>query len=308
MSVVKNAKKNRLGRGLDDIASLSGLDKILPKNKQENSQPKEEATAGLPLMLSVNLLDANPDQPRRNFNEKELESLAMSIKAKGIIEPLVVSKNGNRYEIIAGERRLKAAKSIDLKEVPVIIREIDDDPADRLILALLENLCREDLNPIEEAESFSKLEKEFGKTHQEIAQISGRERPTITNSVRLLKLPNFIRDDIRYGRLSAGHGRAMLGLSDQELFNSLRTEVMTKSLTVRQTEALVRKLNRKPAYRKDNIADEAYYESLEKSFTNQLGGLKVKINHAGKSKKLEIHFQSNEELEWLMNKIGVKSV
>jgi len=306
MSNVKNAKKNRLGRGLDDIASLSGLDKILPKSKQGVSQTKEESGAGIPLMLSVDLLDANPDQPRQNFNEKELESLAKSIKAKGIIEPLVVSKNGDRYELIAGERRLKAAKSIDLKEVPVIIREMNDDPSDRLVLALLENLCREDLNPIEEAESFSKLEKDFGKTHQEIAQMSGRERPTITNSVRLLKLPDFIKDDIRYGRLSAGHGRAILGLSDHELLTKLRTEVMTKNLTVRQTEALVKKLNKKPSSRKDNIADEAYYESLEKLFTRQLGGLKVKINHAGKNKKLEINFQSNEELEWLMNKIGVK--
>lgn len=308
MTTAKNGKKSRLGRGLNDIASLSGLDKILPKNKQESSHIDKNYVAGLPLMLSVELLDANPDQPRQNFNEKELESLARSIKAKGIIEPLVVSKKGDRYELIAGERRLKAAKSIDLKEVPVIIREINDDPADRLVLALLENLCREDLNPIEEAESFSKLEKEFGKTHQEIAQMSGRERPTITNSVRLLKLPDFIRDDIRYGRLSAGHGRAMLGLADHDLFNKLRTEVMTKNLTVRQTEALVRKLNKKQMARKDNIADEAYYESLEKSFTSQLAGLKVRINYAGKNKKLEIHFQNNEELEWLMNKIGVKPV
>lgn len=301
----KTVKKSRLGRGLDDIASLSGLDKILPKNKQENSHNISEA--GIPLMLSPDMIDANPDQPRQNFNEKELESLAKSIRAKGIIEPLVVSKKeAGRFELIAGERRLKAAISVDLKEVPVIVREINEDPADRLILALLENLCRENLNPIEEAESFFRLEKDFGKTHQEIATMSGRERPTITNSVRLLKLPDFIRDDIRYGRLSAGHGRAMLGLSDHSLFQKLRTEVISKMLTVRQTESLVKKLNKKPGTKKDNIADEAYYESLANSFTKQLGGLKVKIDYSGKNKKLEIHFHNNEELEWLMNRMGVK--
>lgn len=300
----KSQKKSRLGRGIDELASLSGLDKILPKTKEDIDI---QQVRGVPLMVSVDLLEANPDQPRRDFNEKELESLAKSIKAKGIIEPLVATETSDgRYQLIAGERRLKAAKSIDLKEVPIVIRKNDDDPADRLVLALLENLCREDLNPIEEAESFLRLEKEFGKTHQEIAQMSGRERPTITNAVRLLKLPDFIRDDIRFGRLSAGHGRAMLGLSDHSLFQKLRSEVITKNMTVRQTEALVRKMNRKPGAKKDNLADEAYYESLAKSFTSRLGGLKVKINYAGKNKKVEIQFQNNEELEWLMNKLGVK--
>ena len=303
----KTVKKSRLVRGINDIASLSGLDKILPKNKSEEEGKNLEA--GLPLMIAPAQIDPNPDQPRRDFNEKELESLARSIKAKGIIEPLVVTlKDDGRYELIAGERRLKAAKSISLKEVPVIIRSSDDDPSDRLVLALLENLCREDVNPIEEAESISRLEKDFGKTHKEIATMSGRERPTITNSVRLLKLPDYIQDDIRFGRLSAGHGRAMLGLTDQALFQKIRTEVITKNMTVRQTEALVRKLNKKPGAKKDNLADEAYYESLAKSFTSQLGGLKVKINHTGKDKRLEIHFQNSEELEWLMNKMGVKVV
>ena len=301
------AVKSRLGRGLNDIASLSGLDKILPKNKPEDHTIKTEA--GLPLMVAPDHIDPNPDQPRRDFKEKELDSLAKSIKAKGIIEPLVVTKKDDgRYELIAGERRLKAAKSIGIKEVPVIIRVKDDDPSDRLVLALLENLCREDLNPIEEAESFSRLERDFGKTHQEIATLSGRERPTITNSVRLLKLPDYIQDDIRYGRLSAGHGRAMLGLADLSLFQKLRTEVISKNMTVRQTEALVRKLNKKPGSKKDDLANEAYYESLAQLFANQLGGLKVKINYSGKNKKLEINFQNNEELEWLMNRMGVKVV
>jgi len=303
---MSSTKKNRLGRGLDSLVSIDGLDKLLPAKNPVQAVRE----TGSPLMVSPALIDRNPDQPRRDFNDKELQSLSQSIKSKGIIEPLVVSKKEDgRFELIAGERRLKAAGLADLSEVPVIIREMSKDPADRLIIALLENICREDLNPIEEAESFLRLEKEFGKTHQEIALLSGRERPTVTNAVRLLKLPDFIQDDIRFGRLSAGHGRAMLALSDQSLYQQLRAEVISKNLTVRQTEALVKKLNRKPGRKTgEGPADEAYFEALAKSFSDRLGGLKVRINHSGQNKKLEIHYSQNEELEWLMNKLGVKSV
>ncbi|MDL2260034.1 ParB/RepB/Spo0J family partition protein [Deltaproteobacteria bacterium OttesenSCG-928-K17] len=301
-----SAKDNkRLGRKLNDIMPAKGLDKILPKNSKENDAP--QAAAGTPLMLDVNLIDQNPDQPRQLFDDKELESLARSIKSKGIIEPLVVTKKEDgRYELVAGERRLRAAQSINLIQVPVIIREISDDPSDRLVLALLENLCRQDLNAIEEAESFSRLEKDFGKTHQEIALMTGRERPTITNSVRLLKLPDFVQDDIKYARLTAGHGRAILGLSDHSLFHQLRTEIITKSLTVRQTELLVKKLNRKPGRKSESYGDEAFLESVEKSLTEKLGGLKVKIKHSGKNKKLEIFYQNNDELEWFIKHVGAK--
>lgn len=300
-------KKSRLGRGLDALVTPKGLDKLLPADLATESA---EVESGHPLMVPVGLLDQNPDQPRRHFNEKELLSLSQSIKAKGIIEPLVVTKKDDgRYEIIAGERRLRAAKIVELKEVPVIIRKKNEDPADRLVLALLENLCREDLNPIEEAESFSRLEKEFGRTHQEIAVMTGRERPTITNSVRLLKLPDFVRDDIRYGRLSAGHGRALLALTDPSLYHQLRTEIMTKGLTVRQTEALVKKCNHLPGRKPGPVTqDAAYFEALAKSFSNKLGGLKIKISHTGRNKKMEIYYTNNEELEWLMKKIGVDLV
>lgn len=301
-----NTKKSRLGRGLAALVSPDGLDNLQTKS---DDQPDLKTEAGAPLMVAVDLLDSNPDQPRRDFNDKELMSLSQSIKAKGIIEPIVVTKKDNgRFEIIAGERRLKAAKLIELREVPVIITKNIEEPSDRLVLALLENLCREDLNPIEEAESFSRLEKEFGKTHQEIAVLSGRERPTITNTVRLLKLPQFIQDDVRFSRLSAGHGRAMLALTDHTLFQHLRTEVITKGLTVRQTEALVKKMSKKPGGHQGSIENEAYFEALSKSFSNKLGGLKVKINHSGKNKKMEIFYHRNEDLELLMKKLEVEPV
>jgi len=301
-----STKKSRLGRGLAALVSPEGLDDLQTRTDDQLS-PKTEA--GIPLMVPVDLLDSNPDQPRRDFNDKELMSLSQSIKAKGIIEPLVVTRKDNgRFEIIAGERRLKAAKLVELKEIPVIINKNIEEPSDRLVLALLENLCREDLNSIEEAESFFRLEKEFGKTHQEIAVLSGRERPTITNTVRLLKLPEFIQDDIRFGRISAGHGRAVLSLTDHSLLQQLRSEIITKSLTVRQTEALVKKMNKKPGPHPGSIENEAYFEALSKSFSNKLGGLKVKINHSGKNKKMEIFYQSNEDLELLMKKLQVDPV
>ncbi|UQZ89644.1 chromosome partitioning protein ParB [Deltaproteobacteria bacterium Smac51] len=298
-----STKKNRLGRGLDALIP-KGLDDLLPSNKSVSENPSGHA-----LLVDINLLDTNPDQPRQNFSEKELSSLSQSIKSKGIIIPLVVNKKEDgRYGIIAGERRLRAAKLAELTEVPVIIKEKTDDPSEGLVLALLENLCREDLNPIEEAESFQRLEKDFSKTHQEIAQMTGRERPTVTNAIRLLKLPSFVQDDIRFKRLTPGHGRAMAGLKDPELFHQLRTEIMTKNLNVRQTEALVNKLNRKPVQRPDTSTEDIYFEALSKSFSNELQGLKVKINHMGQTKKLEIFYNNSDELEWLMKKFGVNPV
>lgn len=294
------SKKPSLGRGLDKLIPPKDLDKIIPSANTEN--------LGQPLMLDIQSIAANPQQPRQEFNEKQLRSLAESIKAKGIIEPLVVSRSENGFELISGERRLKAAQLANLKQVPVIIKKLTDNPSEKLILALLENLCREDLNPIEEALSFQKLEKEFGYTHQEIASMSGRERPTITNAVRLLRLPDYIQDDIRFGRLSAGHGRAMLALTDSSLYQSLRAELISKNISVRQTELMVKKLNRKQSLRKNQSGDAAYFELLANNFSQSLDGLKVRIIHSSKSKKLEIHYQTNEDLELLMTKFGVKAV
>ena len=300
--------KKRLGRGLDTLIPRRGLDKLLPQNE---ARPEDDLAepSGRPLLVDQHLIDLNPDQPRREFNENELASLARSIKAKGIIEPLVVTaKDNGRYELIAGERRLKAAQLIHMAKIPVIIREKSEDPADRLILALLENLCRADLNPIEEAASFARLEKEFNKTHQEIAILTGRERPSVTNAVRLLKLPDNLQDDIRFHRLSAGHGRALLGLTDPSLIQTARGEVLAKSLTVRQTENLVRRLNRNKATHKSGLEDQAYYEALANRFTSRLNGLKVKITPSGRGCKMEIFYSRPEELEWLMQKIGVEPV
>lgn len=296
-------KKNRLGRGLDSLVSPIGLDKLLPDN---DDHPIPVIT-GKALYLKVELLKPNPLQPRRDFKENELTSLAQSIKSKGIIEPLVVYHNeDDTYELIAGERRLKAAILAGLTEVPVIIRDGEDDTiADKLILALLENLCRQDLNPMEEAESFFKLEKDFNKTHQEIANITGRERPTITNMVRLLKLPDYLQEDIRQSRLTPGHGRAMLALRDHNHYQDIRTQVITKNLTVRQTEALVKRFNFSLTAKPEEKTEEIYFEALAQAFSKELDGLKVIITPGGSNPKIEIFYKENEGLERLMKKLAI---
>jgi ParB family chromosome partitioning protein len=292
--------KSKLGRGLDNLLSPAPQEQITG----------QESQAGTPLMVAVTMLDKNPDQPRRDFNDTDLQALAQSIIAQGVIEPLVVTqKPDGRYELVAGERRHKAAIRAGLDEVPVIISK-NNKNEDRLIKAIMENICREDLNPIEQAEAFQRLEKEFIKTHQEIATMLGWERSTITNSIRLLKLPENIRDDIRYERLTPGHGRAILSLVDHDKLPDLRREVIERKLNVRQTELLVKKWNQN---KKNNLpnsekGDEDYFESLARAFTEKLGGLKVRINHLGQNRKMEIYYSTNEDLERLMAKIGVEAV
>jgi len=296
------SKKSRLGRGMEDIALERGLDYLL------NEAAPVQAEAGRPLMADLKLIDRNPDQPRIHFDEKKIASLAQSVKSMGIIDPLTVRlKDDGRYELVDGERRLRAAIMANLEKVPVIIVEKTEDQAEHLSQTLVHNLCREDLNPIEEAETFARLEKEFDHTHQEIAEIAGRERSSITNAVRLLKLPEYIKDDIRYGRLTPGHGRALLALVDQGILKDLREDIIIKKMPVRQVENLIKRLNKnkKKNFTQTSADDNVYFEALATALSRGLQGLKVKIVHQGRSGKLEIFYNQREEFEWLMAKLGV---
>jgi len=301
--------KNRLGRGIGDIASARGLEFLLPAEKAV--EEVVDLAAGRPILAELERIDLNPDQPRRHFDDQELASLAQSIKSLGVTTPLMVRpKDGGRYELIDGERRLRAARLANLEKVPVILRDRTDDPSELIRLALGHNMCREDLNPIEEAEAFARLEQEFSYTHQQIAEMFGRDRSTVTNAVRLLKLPESIRDDIRYGRLSPGHGRALIPLVDQGILKDVRQNIIVKKMSVRQVENLIKRVNkkRKPAQEAAPADDQAYYEALGTAFSLQLHGLKVKISPQGQTKKMEIFYSKQEELEWLMNRLGVQVV
>lgn len=283
-------KKRGLGRGLDALISAPSVE--------------EDYILGLPLMLVIGDIKENPQQPRRDFSENELNTLADSIKARGILEPLLVryqNEAKTSYELIAGERRLRAAKLAGLTEVPVIVRDDINEPVDLLEVALIENLCREDLNPMDEAASYHRLAKEFGRSQGEIAQLAGKDRSTITNFMRLLNLPEAVQDDVRYGRLSPGQGRALLALPDAESILKARQETLAKNFTVRQTEALVKKML-KPRRPAPLSGDKAYFESLETSLSQSLG-LKVKVRHQGQ-KRLEISYKTPEELERLLKVLG----
>jgi ParB family chromosome partitioning protein len=293
-----NKQKRGLGKGIEGL--LANKDTTIDNQNIDNSM------AGKPLMVKVELIQPNPDQPRQYFNTKEMDNLANSIIEHGILEPLIVRNIENGFELIAGHRRLIAAKNAGLKEIPVIIKELSNKPSERLELALIENIIREDLNPIEEAEAFKRLEKEFEYTILQIAKITGKERPTIVNAIRLLDLTDDIKDDIRYKRLTPGHGKAILSITNKEQWQEARSQIITKNYTVKQTEALAKRINRSKSLKPDkNEGEKAYYESLEKSFSDSLGGFKVRIFYKGRTKKIEILYKSNKDMEYLMEKFNI---
>ncbi|MDR3154821.1 MAG: ParB/RepB/Spo0J family partition protein [Deltaproteobacteria bacterium] len=302
------SKNSGLGKGIDGLLPPQGG----AAGEETAAAAAEAVPSGKPLEVPVSDISANPDQPRKYFNAAEMDTLTESIRQKGVIEPLVVRKKEIGYELVAGHRRLIAADKAGLKTVPVIIREMGDDSLQRLEIALIENIIREGLNPIEEAEAFRRLDYEFGMTDLEVAKLVGKERPTVTNSKRLLDLPEEIKDDIRYKRLTSSHGLAVLQVADKGRWMEARGLILSQSLSVRKSEALAKKFNREAKRgtggKPDDIKLSSYYESLEKSFSESLGGLKVRINYKGSNKSIEIRYADNEEIERVMAKLGVSLV
>jgi ParB family chromosome partitioning protein len=249
----------------------------------------------------VEELKPHHQQPRKTFNDAKMSELVASIREKGVIQPLVVRHTGDHYQIIAGERRWRAAQKAGLKEVPVVIQDVSEDWA--LEMALIENIQREDLNPIEEAEAYKHLMGTFDLSQEEVAKRVGRERPTVANALRLLRLPKDIQLDVIGGQLSMGHARALLALDSAGRIKEARDQVVKKQFSVRQTEALVKKLkggagNTAPRKAKidPELADLA--ARLQRSI-----GTKVSIlpqARGGKGGKIEISYYSAEELERLL--------
>ena len=218
-------KRRSLGRGLDSL---------IPKNPETESAGYQ--------MVSTDLLKPNASQPRKHFEQSALEELAESIRENGVIQPLIVRKENGAFEIVAGERRWRAAKIAKLEKLPVVIRTATDQ--DVAELTLIENIQREDLNPIEEAEAYEKLAERFGLTHDEIAKKTGKNRSVVTNQLRLLRLSQKAKEALVSGAITVGHARALLAASSPQEMDSLLGEVVKKDLTVRATEALVKKRNR----------------------------------------------------------------
>ncbi len=276
-------KKRSLGKGLDSL---------IPKNLETKSEEYQ--------MISPGLLRPNASQPRTRFEQDSLEQLAGSIKENGIIQPLIVRKKDDGFEIVAGERRWRAAKIAKLDKVPVvIITATDQDVAE---LTLIENIQREDLNPIEEAEAYEKLSERFGLTHSEIAKKTGKNRSVITNQLRLLRLSENAKEALVSGAITTGHARALLGAVSFEEMDSLLGEVLRKNLTVRQTEELVKKWDKNSQFSPKSTSSKT--EEAEDIFTKELTeelaerfSTKVKISRNRTKGKIEIEYYSPEELE-----------
>ena len=248
----------------------------------------------------VEELKPHQQQPRKTFNDAKMAELVASIREKGVIQPLVVRHNGEHYQIIAGERRWRAAQKAGLKEVPVVIQDVSEDWA--LEMALIENIQREDLNPIEEAEAYRHLMNNFDLSQEEVAKRVGRERPTVTNALRLLRLPQEIQQDVVAGQLTMGHARALLSLETQARIREARDQVIKKQFSVRQTEALVKKIKYgqpKAAPRKSKVDPEL--QSLAERLQRSLGTkVSIQVQSRGKGGKIEINYYSSEELERLV--------
>lgn len=270
-----------------------------PTNAELTQNDAEEKNIeGNILEVPVNLIIPNPHQPRVSFDEGKMEGLAQSIKNHGIIQPLVVSKNGSQYEIIAGERRFQAAKKAGLGKVPVIVREAENK--EKLELALIENIQRHDLNSVEEARAYKKLMEDFQMSQEEIARKVGKSRSGVANKIRLLNLPIEVQRAIIEGKITEGHAKAILALENQEKQRALFELIMKNKLTVRQTENKTKEVSVRSHTRTVNVDPEL--KDLENKLTGILG-TRVKVSRSGGGGKIVIEYYSKEELNNILNKI-----
>ena len=254
--------------------------------------------------VAVSKLIVNPFQPRKIFNEEALQELAESIKEHGIIQPIVVRKKEKKYEIIAGERRFRAAKLAGLKEVPAIVKEMTEQQM--MEVAILENLQREDLTPIEEAEAYSSLIENLNFTQDALAKRLGKSRPHIANHIRLLQLPEDVRKLMNEGVLSMGHGRALLGLKNKGRIAEIAQKVIAQSLNVRQLESLVHQLNEDVSHEtKEKVKKDVFVQATE-SQLREYFGTSVQVKKQKNKGKIEIEFYSEDDLERILDILNVK--
>ncbi|WP_077623767.1 ParB/RepB/Spo0J family partition protein [Sediminibacillus massiliensis] len=274
-----------------------GLGKGINAFFPELDTKKDESVQEIP----VKECRPNPYQPRKTFHTESIEELKESIIEYGILQPLIVRKSIKGYEIVVGERRFRAAKEAGLAHIPVIIKELNDDKM--MELALLENLQREDLSPIEEATAYANLMKELKITQEELAKRLGKSRPHIANLVRLLTLPEEVANLINNGELSMGHGRALLGLKDKEKLLSLVEKIQKESLNVRQVEQLIIQINEKvPQKKKREKSKKDVFLSERENLLREHLGTGVTIQRGKRKGKIEIEFFSNEDLERILGK------
>ena len=273
-----------------------GLGALIPERVLESGGRKEEI-----VYVQSGQIKPNPFQPREDFDQQSIDELAQSIKEKGVIQPLLVRRKGDDYELIAGERRLRAANSLGLKEIPIIVRDVSDQ--DSLELALIENIQREGLNPIEEAHAYQHLMDKFQVTQEKISEVLGKARTTITNTLRLLKLPHEIQQEMKKGRISFAHGRTLLEIDDSNQQRRLAQDIIIKGLSVRELENLIKGFRPKGLKRKIGQGQsEPLVAILEEQMQHALA-TKVRIIKRKKRGHINIEFYSPEDLERIANVI-----
>ena len=298
------AKRMALGKGADALlrninGTNTAIDEAVDKNIEDNTSKKTGE-----LMVKISLVEPNRNQPRKMFDKDSLDELTKSVKQYGVLQPIIVKKTGNRYEIVAGERRWRAAQAAGLSEVPVVVRDYDDQKAKEI--AIIENIQRTDLNPIEEALAYKSLIEEYNLTQEELSDKVSKNRSTITNSLRLLKLSKNIQQYMIDGKISSGHARALLSLEDEG-----KRELLKRSLSVRDTEKAAKTLSKKKNVELDELTESVkedtvrdlslFYKEYEDSIQGVLG-TKVHINQKDKNKgRIEIEYYSQVELDRIMD-------
>ena len=292
-------KKKGLGKGLDSLIPDKGIAK--PAVSAKNNESSEVKGNG-EQMVKINMVEPNREQPRKNFEEDSLLELSDSIKQFGVLQPLLVRKRNDYYEIIAGERRWRAAKLAGVKEVPVIIKDYSEQEV--VEIALIENIQRENLNPIEEAMAFKKLLTEFKLKQDEVAERVSKSRTAVTNSMRLLKLNEKVQQMIIDDMISTGHARALLAIDDQEQQYILANKIFDEKLSVRETEKLIKDIKNPKKEKEKKVIDNAFiYQDLEEKM-KQVFGTKVSVSSKANGKgKIEIEYYSNSELERMFDMI-----
>ena len=290
------ARKGGLGKGLDSL--IADRRTVTVKENSNSSAKEEKAENNSPLMVKLSEVEPNREQPRKYFDEEAMQELADSIKKYGVIQPLLVEKKEKYYEIIAGERRWRAAKIAGLKEIPVVLKELSEQ--EKMEIALIENIQREDLNPIEEAQAYKRLLDEFQLKQEDVAKSVSKSRSAITNSMRLLKLDERVQNMVAGEELSAGHARALLSISDVEKQYELAQKIVEKGLSVREVEALLKKKPAKEEKAETNTAEELIYRNFENNL-KEIYGTKVSIKNQKGKGKIEISYYSVDELERILD-------
>jgi ParB family chromosome partitioning protein len=300
--------KPALGKGLGALIGKPAGSALTGNIAPFNPSPSQHQPAPGDRKVPVTDIVPSPLQPRKEFAPEQLSELMDSIREHGIIQPLIVRMVNGKLELIAGERRFRAARELGLTEVPVLIRTASDK--DVLEMALIENLQRENLNPLEEAQAYVRLSKEFGLRQEDIAQRVGKNRATVANAIRLLDLPSVVQDYLREGKLSTGHAKVLLGLKNATDAEAAADEVIRKALTVRATEKLVDTILNPPAPKPKPAALEAELkialQAIEQNLTRHLS-TGVKVHHGDKKGKLEIEYYSVDDLNRLLEVMGLSS-